>query len=175
MIVDIVEGDITSPDNPCDIIIGMNSQLEDVTGIGLPFVRNVKALHPIQLGSVLTYEFDGNRLVHMLICHHLGKDGWVGADMHVRFGMDYLWQQPDSFSRRFSIVQIGTGRVGKRDGANRTSIIQAMANSFLPAELYIYTPPDVVHDVVGMPRQTLTPKRAWHPRYGEEELRIFVA
>ncbi len=104
----------------------------------------------------------------MLICHHLGKDGWVGADMHVRYGMDYLWQT-EKHTELFSIVAIGTGRIGTRDGADTPAIRSAMANSYLPADLFIYQKPEKVaaHDAVLLP---LKAYRHFHPTYGEERL-----
>jgi hypothetical protein len=168
MIEHIRIGDITSSDNPSHIIIGMNSQLQDVLGIGMPFVDKIETAHPIKLGSVLSFKFDGTRNLHMLICHHLGRDGWVGADMHVRYGMDYLWQT-EEWGKSFSIVQIGTGRVGTRDGANAVAIRTAMATSHLPVNLYIYRKPEGVAESNAVP-VPLTAYRHFHPVYGEERL-----
>lgn len=167
MIKDIVSGDITSPENRADIIIGMNSKLKDVTGIGMPFVSNVKTVHPIELGSVLSFKFDGSRQLHMIVCHHLGPGGWEDADMHVRFGMDYLWHT--SKRRKYSIVKIGTGRVGIRDGSDPIRIHTAMATSHLPVTLFIYDPKEKVAVVSALERP-LVPYRAWHPVHGEERI-----
>lgn len=49
MITAIKVGDITSPANPKHIIIGMNSKLNDVTGIGRPFVNKIHTAQPIKL------------------------------------------------------------------------------------------------------------------------------
>ncbi len=168
MITNIKVGDITSPKNPAHIIIGMNSQMNDVTGIGRPFVNKIRTAHPIKLGSVISFKFDETRNLHMLICHHLGKDGWFGSDMHVRYGMDYLWQT-EAYTEAFSIVAIGTGRVGVRDGANDVAIRTAMANSYLPADLFIYQKPEKVtkHDGILVPLQAY---RHFHPIYGEEQI-----
>lgn len=168
MITEIISGDITSKENRADIIIGMNSQLLDVTGIGMPFVNKVKTAHPIDLGGVLSFKFDEGRHVHMIICHHLGKDGWIGAEMHVRFGLDYLWKT-ESNRRKFSIVQVGTGRIGKRDHADPVSIRTAMATSFLPVKLFIHNPLETVAAHVSLERPMVA-YRAWHPTMGEERL-----
>ncbi|MBX9906336.1 hypothetical protein K2X96_00375 [Patescibacteria group bacterium] len=171
MITDIVTGDITSSENPADIVIGMNSRLQDVVGIGRPFIERITAANPVNLGSVLSFKFDDRRLLHMIICHHLGSGGWVGADMHVRFGMDYLWQQPESHARKHSIVQIGTGRVGRRDGANAASIHTAMTTSFLPVTLFIFNQREAEAAVERLRvRPSLVPLRMWHPERGEMEL-----
>ncbi|TXH01058.1 MAG: hypothetical protein E6R05_06155 [Candidatus Moraniibacteriota bacterium] len=167
MINDIVVGDITRPTNPADVIIGMNSTLSDVLGIGRPFVKKVAAIHPIVRGSVLSFKFTPERHLHMIICHDIGEGGWVGADQQVRFGMDYLWHTDGS--RRYSIVQIGTGRVGKRDGADPTAIRSAIAASFLPVNLYVYDPGarEAVEAAVQAPLRAF---RAWHPVLGEERI-----
>ncbi|MAZ56616.1 hypothetical protein CL653_02400 [bacterium] len=168
MIKDIKVGDITSPENPAHIIIGMNSQLNDVTGIGRPFANKIRTAHPIKLGSVLSFKFDATRNLHMLICHHLGKNGWAGSDMHVRYGMDYLWQT-EKHTEVFSIVAIGTGRIGVRDDADAVAIRTAMANSYLPADLFIYQKPEmaVMHDEAPVPLHVY---RHFHPIYGEERI-----
>ncbi len=168
VIKDIVQGDITSPDNRADIIIGMNSELSDVTGIGLPFVKKISVAYPIVLGSVLSFQFNSDRQVHMLICHSLGEHGWKGAHRYVRFGLDYLWQTEGS--RRYSSVRIGTGRIGKRDRADHAEILSAMAESFLPVTLYLYQPP--AQEVIEAVRanEPLRAFRAWHPIHGEERL-----
>ena len=168
MIQDIVSGDITAPENPADIIIGMNSQLSDVTGIGRPFVNKLKTKHPIELGCVLSFEFDDERQLHMIICHHLGNGGWMGSDMHVRFGLDYLWQKPGHALRKFSIVKIGSGRVGQRDGANPAAILTSMTNSFLPVTLYLFNKRLQEEGVVAMKKPPLRALRVWHPNHGEE-------
>ena len=168
MITDIKVGDITSPENRADIIIGMNSELHRVTGIGMPFVKNITALHPIDPGSVLSFKFDENRNVHMIICHRLGIDGWKDADKHVRFGMDYLCHTERN-GRKFSTVQIGTGPVGIQYGADPASIRTAMATSHLPVTLFVFNPRETVAAVVELERP-MTAYRAWHPIHGEERL-----
>lgn len=164
MIEEIVPGDITSPNNRRDIIIGMNTDLEDVLGIGRTFVKNIVPMMAIELGSVLTFDFDKKRKLHMIICHALGKGGWRGADKYVRFGMDYLDHLNDS-GRRYSIVQIGTGRVGRRDGADHALIRTAMTNSYLPVNLYIYEPAvEVVATAIQLKPMVMT--AAWNPQHG---------
>ncbi len=182
MIRDIKVGDITNPSNSADIIIGMNSTLSDVLGIGRPFTDKIATIHPIVRGSVLSFEFTSERNLHMIICHDIGAGGWLDADKQVRYGMDYLWHSEDTQraeggldhlligkNRRYSIVQIGTGRVGKRDGADPAAIRSAMAASFLPVDLYVYDPGarEAVEAASVVP---LRPYRAWHPIHGEELL-----
>jgi hypothetical protein len=170
MIVDIVEGDITAPENTADIIIGMNSLLGDVTGIGRPFVNTLKTTHPIQLGCVLSFEFDDSRQLHMIICHHIGMGGWEGSDMHVRFGLDYLWQKPEHALRKFSIVKIGSGRVGQRDGANSAAILTAMTTSFLPVTLFLFNKRLQGEGVEALKKPPLRALCVWNPKFGEEVL-----
>jgi hypothetical protein len=169
MIADIILGDITHPNNNRDIIIGMNSTLSDVTGIGLTFVSKYPDLHqPIELGSVLSFRFDASRYLHMIICHSIGTGGWKNAHQYVRFGLDYLWHTEGG--REYSAVRIGNGRVGKRDGANEAKIRTAMTTSFLPLALYLFDP---AQEAVAERSAVIVPLRAfraWHPRYGEERI-----
>ena len=183
MIRDIKLGDITSPANPADIIIGMNSTLSDVTGIGLEFIRDIPVIYPIVLGSVFSFEFTPERNVHMIICHTIGEGGWANADRYVRYGLDYLWKTEEAqytgehgmdhlltgSPRRYSIVQIGTGRVGKRDGADHALIRSAIAESYLPVDLYVYDPTlrQLVEQAKCPPMKAF---RAYHPLHGEERI-----
>ena len=137
MIRKIVVGDILDPRNTSDIIIGMNTELDEVTGIGLPFVRNTIPEIALDLGSVITFKFDAYRRLHMLICHRLGLGGWERAEDHIRYGLDYL-NHYRTDDREFSIVQIGCGQVGTRDRAPCEQIFRAMATSSLPVDLYVY-------------------------------------
>lgn len=170
-------GDITAPENKSDIIIGMNSQLSDVTGIGLPFVKDAVPTRAIQLGSVITYEFDTVRKLHMLICHSLGNGGWRDSERYVRFGLDYLAhvnQMEMEKETNYSIVNIGTGRVGTRDGSDPIGIKRAMADSHLVIDLFVYTPPSV-HADVRAARAPLRLVGAWSPHYGEERIPLAAA
>ena len=173
MLREFINGDITASTNRSDIIIGMNDELADVTGIGLKFVRDSIPTRAIQLGSVISFDFDETRKLHMIICHRLGPNGWGGADRHVRFGLDYLdhldrMDSPTGSGRNYSIVRIGTGRVGNRDGADHIAINSAMAASHLDMDMFIfYPPPRVSADVLAF-RPPLTPFRAWSPTYGDE-------
>jgi len=171
MIKNIKVGDITSSRNHADIIIGMNSSLSDVSGIGIPFVKKIQTVHPITLGSVLSFEFSSTRNLHMIVCHHLGDGGWIGADEHIRFGMDYLWHT-EGAKRRFSIVQIGTGRVGARDGASHIEIRTAIATSFLLVDLYVYAPEKETATAHVAQVAPLRAYRAWHPVFGQEVLTV---
>jgi hypothetical protein len=137
MITEIVFGDITLGTNECDIIIGMNTTLQEVTGIGLNFSWRVDHKKPFALGTVLSFKLDRMRNLHMIICHKLGDDGWCDADKYIRFGLDYLWSKNEN-NRYYSIVEIGTGRVGQRDGADAAAIRSAIANSWLRAELFVF-------------------------------------
>lgn len=141
MIERIQVGDITDGKlNPRDIIIGMNTEMLEASAIGRPFVKKVVPLKLLALGSVLTFQFDKKRKLHMIICHHHGEGGWRGAAQYVRFGMDYLWQREEDGQRNFSIVQIGHGPVGRRDGADFSKIIRAISESSLPVVLYVRNP-----------------------------------
>ncbi len=173
MIIGHETGDITSPNNRRDIIIGMNTNLGDVKGIGLHFARNLKLTHPLTLGGVLSFKYDEGRHLHMLVCHELGGGGWKNAERYVRFGLDYLWHSEivEKFTtREFSIVEIGTGRVGMRDGANAPLIHQAMTFSHL--ELTLFVNFNNVGRVAGADAIVvpLRAYRAWTPQHGEERL-----
>ena len=173
MIRDFITGDITARSNKSDIIIGMNTALDDVTGIGFPFVKNSVPTRMLQLGSVISYDFDGTRKLHMIICHHLGEGGWEYADRYVRFGLDYLDHldrdtQAGDGGRSYSIVRIGTGRIGTRDGADFQAIHRAMADSFLTVDLYLFKREQQSADVRAI--RPLQPFRAWNSALGEENL-----
>lgn len=171
MIIDIRNGDITDRKNSSDIIIAMNAQLDDVRGIGKPFVARIASTRPLKLGSVLSFNFDSNRALHMLICHNLGKNGWSDAHNYVRFGLDFLWQkQPEVVH---SIVRIGTGRVGMRDGADHSNILTSMATSHLKLQLFILPGEQeriAMENLLANP--ALVPFRHWAPGEGERLLRI---
>jgi hypothetical protein len=169
MIRDILIGDITSPNNTRDIIIGMNTDLQDVTGIGLRFVRNLIPAAALELGSVISFDFDPARKLHMIICHKLGHGGWKDADKYVRFGMDYLDHLNDD-RRTHSIVQIGTGRVGVRDDADAGAIRTAMADSFLCVDLFVYD--GLAMEEAQSDREPLRPLFAWNAMKGPVPLQV---
>lgn len=171
MILDVIQGDILNPSNPNDIIIGMNTELKEVFGIGLPFTWQIQHKQPIPLGTVFSFEFDKERRLHLIICHKIGTDGWTGADKYIRFGMDYLWHTEPS-NRTFSMVKVGTGHIGKRDGANVPDIMSAIASSHLPVTLYVYTPleKEAVEARAQTPPSTLTAYRSWNFQEGEMAL-----
>jgi hypothetical protein len=170
VIENIIIGDITSPQNYRDIIIGMNTDLNDVTGIGLRFVKDLIPLKALELGSVLTFDYDDQRKIHMIICHHLGPTYWRNADQHVRFGMDYLHYTNDS-RRKYSIVRIGTGRIGQRDKADHAAIHKAMAESHLPVNLHILEL-QVAEAIVRAERAPLVAVAAWNHRHGPIPLQL---
>ncbi|HEY0010913.1 MAG TPA: hypothetical protein VGB97_03330 [Candidatus Paceibacterota bacterium] len=140
----------------------MNTDFKDVRGIATRFVANIMPDMAPELGSVISFDFDGKRKLHLIICHEIGEGGWKNADKYVRFGMDYLDHLTDD--RQHSIVQIGTGRVGRRDGADAPAIITAMAQSFLPVTLYIYD--GVPMEAVLENRMPLRTLFAWSPTSG---------
>jgi hypothetical protein len=171
MIIDIRHGDITTRENSSDIIIAMNTELGDVRGIGKPFVSKIARTRGLQLGSVFSFSFDTDRALHMLICHKLGTDGWTDADSYVRFGLDFLWQKQRDVEH--SIVRIGTGRVGKRDGADHARILTAMATSHLKLRLFVL--PDereqvAMENLLSSPN--LVPFRQWSRETGETPIRV---
>lgn len=170
MILDIVEGDILRKDNDADVIIGMNTMLEEVFGIGLRFAWQIQHNKPIPLGTVFSFKLDKMRKLHMIICHDLGENGWVSADKYLRFGMDYLWHS--EAVRKFSMVKVGTGRVGNRDGADVASIMSAIASSHLPVTMYIHDPIETiaVEARAEVPLHTLFAYRSWNPVGGEHVL-----
>jgi hypothetical protein len=168
MLRDFTIGDITDPANQSDIIIGMNPKLSEASAIGRPFVKNTSVISQMKLGSVLTFRFDKKRLLHMLICHHIGRGGWKDADKYVRYSLDYLWQQHGG--RSYSIVQIGKGPIGQRDGADISAIRTAMTTSFLEMDLYIL--PDYLEKRVGVSEIPIIPFRVWDMKKGEREIRV---
>lgn len=148
MIVDLVNDDITSTKHKCDIIIGMNTGLKNVTGIGRRAVENMEVLRELKLGSVVTFPWDvTGRELHMIICHKMCDGGWDGADRYVRYGLDYLAHRDAISERGHGIVRIGTGAAGKKFGADPTSILTAMATSYLPVLLFSLDTPRITEPV----------------------------
>lgn len=144
MIFKKVNGDILSTtDNPFgDIIIGMNTELRELSELARNFVGG-SITGPVEKGSVLTFKYDGLRRIHMIIIHDLNPKGWEDGPKYLRLGLDLLWMQSQKErggefmdGREFSIVQIGNGKVGKKYNANVFELEKAMHNSFLPLTLY---------------------------------------
>lgn len=146
----------------------MNKSLKDVRGIGREALANITHAFDLSLGSVITFPYDARRNLHMIICHSLGKDGWVDAEKYVRFGLDFLWQQAEP--RKYSIVEIGTGRVGLRDGADSAAIHTAIATSYLPVLQFIVEPDDVVTKSDVLELFPAPPSRVWDRQRGEMQL-----
>lgn len=134
MILETFAGDIESPLNPRDVIIGMNRDLSERTPFAISVSNRHKIVTPVEMGSVLSFEYRDGRKVHMLVCHEIGQGGWNDADKYVRWCLDYLWYTAPE--RQYSVVHIGTGRIGKRDGADGAAIMTALAQSHLEMVLY---------------------------------------
>jgi hypothetical protein len=168
MIIATPIGNITTlnQDEPADIIIGMNTTLEQLDSLRLPKQWQTDLKAPIALGSVLSFQLDRMRQLHMLICHHLGKDGWKDADKYVRIGMDHLWTRHKE-QRDFSIVKIGAGRVGTAGGADVNKIRAAMAASFLSVTLVMHEANKPV-DISSIKSTQLSKPKVWSPLTGLE-------
>jgi hypothetical protein len=173
LIKDIKVGDITDPRNRRHIIIGMNSTLDDVIGIGVPYANKLRAslVNPLTLGHVLSFRYDEGRRLHMIICHNIGFGGWKNADQHVRFGMDYL-NQTEGETGEFSIVQIGTGKIGKRDGADHVAIRTAIATSFLPVTLFVRGESMMLPAVLAEPPHHMEAYAVWAPECGRQNISV---
>lgn len=170
-IVDIHLGDITDSKNKRDIIIGMNTRLAEASAIGRRVLVGKSLTRNLELGDVVTFKFDELRNLHMIVCHTIGGGGWRGAEQHIRFGLDYLWQRNHAEDRKFSIVKIGTGPIGRRDGADVVAIHTAMADSFLPLHLFVWkSVASASANVVNLP--PLEPYCVWQHREGEREIRL---
>lgn len=169
MITRISIGDATvlNKEEPSDIIVGMNTELSNLESILLPQQWRAAHVKPFPLGSVLSFQLDRMRQLHMLICHSLGTDGWQDADKYVRIGMDYLWLRHES-QRDFSIVQIGAGRIGTAGGADVNKIRAAMAASFLPVILFMNDSSQPV-DIRTIRTRQLSKPHIWSPLTGLEE------
>ncbi len=168
MIIANPTGNITilNRDVPSDIIIGMNTTLGQLDSLLLPKRWHEGLASPFAPGSVLSFKLDRMRKLHMLICHHLGDDGWKDADRYVRIGMDHLWLKYKDH-RDFSIVQIGAGRVGKAGGADFNKIREAMETSFLPVTLVMHEANRPV-DISSIKSTQLSPPEVWSPMTGTE-------
>jgi hypothetical protein len=170
MIKDIKVGNILDRSNRADIIVGMNTTFADVFGIAKPFVDDIRKTRTVRLGSVISFNYDKTRNLHLLICHHIGKRGWTNADQYVRYGMDYLWKAGGD--RKYSAVRIGAGRVGKRDGADQAAIHTAMGTSFLPVDLFILDEPA---QIPAEATAKIIPFRMWDMVHGEAPIQQLAA
>ena len=131
-------GDITSFTNKSHIVFAMNDTLEEATPLIAPYVEKLAfgPENPLTLGSVLSFPFTNGRKLFLVICHKIGFGGWEGADQYLRFGLDWInhyKQKGDTFS----IVEVGTGPSGMRDGADAASLKTAIATSYLPVYLFV--------------------------------------
>ena len=167
MIRNVIVGDIAGEKNESDIIIGMNTTFSEIYGISKPFIDKVTLTHPVTLGSVVSFNFTPKRNLHLLVCHNAGEKGWARAPEYVRFGLDYL-HHTEGEDRTFSIVRIGAGRIGSRDGANHAEILTAMANSHLPVDLYVRDPATQEQETDGVNVRYLHAYRHWNPQFGEQ-------
>jgi hypothetical protein len=166
VIIETVAGDIESPDNPRDPIIGMNPTLSERTPFALSVSNRHKIVTPVEMGSVLSFDYRDGRKVHMLVCHEIGQGGWKDAGKYVRWCLDYLWYTAPE--RQYSVVHIGTGRIGKRDGADGAAIMTALAQSHL--EMVLYQKPkseEVVGQQAVRPVAVIHAFRLWQPSKGE--------
>ena len=70
--------------------------------------------------------------------------------------------------RLFSIVNIGTGEIGQRDGADAVALRTAITSSFLPVTLFVraFRSPSYVP----VEREPLRAFRAWSPIQGQRSL-----
>lgn len=177
MIIDHKIGDITNPNNPDDIIIGMNDTVDDLRGFSVPYATSLRreVPLPLTLGTVFSFDYrNSRRKLHMLICHKIGFGGWENAAEYVRFAMDYLNHQNRlaQIPRNFSIVPIGTGEIGRRDEANHVSIHTAIATSHLPVTMYIRGDKDHRPVPLEMAPLELVARAYWNPSIGERRISI---
>lgn len=161
--------DITSPKNKHDIVIGMNSILSEPSALGRRVLGGKSITRDLTLGDVITFDFDPGRKLHMIICHHIGKGGWAHAEKYIRTGLDYLWHSGRD-DQQFSIVRIGTGLVGRRDGADAAAIHSAMATSYAPLHLFVWDPVEQIVARAALP--PLRPLHAWNIAKGERRIRM---
>lgn len=168
-IKNIIPADVTGKTNKLDIVIGMNPHLAEASLLSRWVLAKMTLTRPLDLGDVITCDFDGKRRLHLIICHHLGRGGWMNAEKYVRWGFDYLWQRSALSGQEFAAVQIGTGAVGRRDGADTGLIRTAMADSFAPIHLYVWDDTEAVAaaNVVAIP---LRPIRMWNMHHGEKRI-----
>lgn len=169
-IVKIYPRDIFDPRNRLDIVVGMNTTFAEASSLSLSVLEKRTLTQELELGDVITFDFNNRSMqkLHLIICSRIGSGGWKNADQYVRWGLDYLWRR-SNFTQEFSIVQIGTGQVGQRDGADAAAIHTAMALSFVPTHLYVLDEvvASVATNVIAMPSR---PIRIWNMHRGEKKI-----
>jgi len=160
-------GDITGHENEDHIIIAMNRTLSEPTPLAAPYVLKLKygLNNPLELGSVLSFPFTGKRTLHMIVCHEIGFGGWKNADKYLRFGLDFLDHHKNQ-NDEFSIVEVGTGPIGTRDGADAAALKTAIATSFLPVTLFVKEKARSFAVAARIQPLNVVPYRIWNPNRG---------
>ena len=152
-ITDIVSGDIFDKKyKNNDIIIGMNPEFKNLSDLAIQAL-NITEGNKINandcdldfLGTVVTFESeDTKRRVHMILCHT--PEDWNDADKYIKQGMNSIFYTQDEMGnlsggnhakRSYSIVKIGTGPEGIKNGADFSKIVEGMASSDLPVTMFV--------------------------------------
>ena len=78
-----------------------------------------------ELGEVLTHK-DGDKTFYALVCHSVFHNGWSGTPRWVRKCLDQIDVPTDT---EIAVVLMGSGPVGRGNGADVAAIINAMEKS----------------------------------------------
>lgn len=151
----------------------MNTTLEDLTLLGSEYAGSLskKLTHPIELGSVLSFDMNGGgRMLHMLICHHIGYQGWREAPRFIKFCLNKIEQDKRLYGTTgkmgFSIVHIGNGPIGTRDGSDPEENLRAIKESRLPVTLYRRPRVSLEREkLFQFPPLDIVPKRVMYARH----------
>ena len=167
MIIDIVEGDIMAQHDK-HIIFGINQELEEPNQSIKRYIDDIRKKFGKRLALGSYIEFRLNRIyeqkLYLVVCHNIGTGGWLNADKHVRFAFDSIYYNTVG---EYATVRIGNGFVGKRDGADDSSILTSIQTSFLPVRLY-HTKERAHYNQ----QFELIPMQIWTPKSGHEQLMV---
>lgn len=118
------------------IMFAVNTEGANTSGfagqVSTSFWAELAYIGPKPLGTVLSFNKDGSRTFHAIVCHSLRK-GWKEAPSVLRGCLDALNVPNDE---PIASVQIGRGPIGRMSGADFFAIIQAMDDSNKSIVLY---------------------------------------
>ena len=141
--------------------------MKHVSEIGFRYAEKLRQelIHPLALGSVLKFDFGrgSEQKLYMVVCHKIGMGGWKKADMFLRYGLDSIYMNTVG---KYAIVDVGTGLVGVQDGADTALLRKAMADTFLPLDLYVRA--NELQSLTNTAPLELVARAAWHPHGGTQ-------
>jgi hypothetical protein len=136
MIQNVVRGDILLSGRK-HILFGVNTEGYNDAGfagmIARRYLPQIANTGPMNLGDKLEFEAEG-KTFHALVCHSLGVDGWTNAPRVIEETLNRI-QLPAG--EMLASIAMGSGLIGKMQGADPIEILGALHRSKPPIELYV--------------------------------------